>query len=138
MKWQRQKVCERAIHLITSLSKQPADLTFSSDGTTHQHTNYESRTVALQSDETGSPNLRTLGVDSSVNHSSETQLKDLQNRLTECAQIFNASPLAQWEATSFSQEDFIAKLHGTNGDHAADQKKDNALLRAWKEDERNQ
>lgn len=37
-----------------------------------------------------------------------------------------------------SCDDFISKLRGTNGDHVADQKKDNKLLQEWKDDERNQ
>jgi hypothetical protein len=72
----------------------------------------------MRTSEGDAPRLRTLGVDSSVDHTSETQLKGLQLRLDECADLFNASPLA--------------------GDHAADQKKDHALLRAWKRDVRNQ
>lgn len=115
-----------------------SDLTFSSDGMTHRHTNYESRTFALRTSQTGTPKLRTLGVDSSVDHTSETQLKGLQLWLDKCSNLYNTSLLAQKKHTSFSRDEFIAKLCSTNGDHAADQKKDHALLRAWKEDVRNQ
>ncbi|KAK0421689.1 hypothetical protein EV421DRAFT_1894230 [Armillaria borealis] len=68
------------------------------------------------------PKLRILGVDSS--------LKGLQLRLDECADLFNASPLALRKQTSFSRDEFITKL--------PDQKKDHALLCAWKGDVRNQ
>ncbi len=115
-----------------------SDLTFSSNGMTHRHTNYESWTFALWTSQTGAPKLHTLGVDSSVDHTSETQLKGLQLPLNKCSDLYNASPLAQKKQTSFSWDEFITKLCGTNGDHAADQKQDHALLHAWKKDVHNQ
>ncbi len=104
----------------------------------HKHTNYEFWTVAMWTSEGDAPKLHTLGVDSSIDYTSETQLKGLWLQLDECADLFNASLLALRKQTSFSQDEFITKLHGTNRDHAADQKKDPALLHAWKEDIRNQ
>ncbi|EAU93106.2 hypothetical protein CC1G_11301 [Coprinopsis cinerea okayama7 len=101
-------------------------LCFSSDSTSHRHIEYESRTIALQVIDYNDPNakpawrMRTLGVDTSVNHTSETQVEGLKKRLQEIAEIFNSSPLAIREGLHFDSDDFAFRLYGTSGDHAAD------------------
>lgn len=75
--------------------------------------------------------LRTLGVGTSVNHTSATQVDGLKQRLHELAEIFNNSPLAKREGLRFTPDDFAYRLIGTSGDHAADQKKSHEILRVW-------
>jgi hypothetical protein len=113
-------------------------LTYSSDSTSNKHIEYEARHVALQVIDYTKPDAepiwkqRTLGIDTSVNHASQTQVDGLKKRLTEVADIFNNSPLAKCEALAFSPDLFVYKLIGTSGDHAADQKKSHNILREWK------
>jgi hypothetical protein len=114
------------------------ELTYSSDSTSHRHIEYESRFIALQVFDYDDPDaqpewkLRSLGVDTSVNHTSETQLAGLRRRLEDLAKLFNQSPIAIREKLYFDVEDFICKLIGTSGDHAADQKKGHRLLKEWR------
>ncbi len=76
--------------------------------------------------------MRSLGVGTSVNHTSETQVKGLKERLQQIAEAFNNSPFAKREHLTFMSDDFAYKLIGTSGDHAADQKKSHELIRGWK------
>jgi len=76
--------------------------------------------------------LRTLGIDTSVNHASQTQVDGLKRRLVELAEVFNDSPLAKREGLRFVPGDFAYRLLGTSGDHAADQKKSHEILRLWR------
>ena len=76
--------------------------------------------------------LRTFGVGTSINHTSETQVAGLKERLYELAEIFNNSPLAKREGLQFIPDDFAYRLIGTTGDHAADQKKSHEILRVWR------
>ncbi len=116
------------------------EITFSSDSTSHKHIEYESRTIALQVVNYNNPDakpewkLRTLGVDTSINHTSETQIRGLKERLRELAQVFNESPFAKRKNLRFIPEDFAYFLIGTSGDHAADQKKSHEILRIWRMD----
>ena len=75
--------------------------------------------------------LQTLGVRTSVNHTSETQVKGLCKLLEDLAEIFNNSPLAKREGLHVVADDFAYQLIGTSGDHAADQKKSHKLLWIW-------
>ena len=76
--------------------------------------------------------LRTFGIGTSVNHTSETQVAGLKERLHELAEIFNNSPLAKREGLQFIPDNFAYRLIGTSGDHAADQKKSHKILRVWR------
>jgi len=76
--------------------------------------------------------LRTLGIGTSVNHSSEVQVDGLRKRLEELAEIFNSSPFAKRENLCFIPDDFAYRLLGTSGDHANDQKKSHNILRIWR------
>lgn len=116
----------------------PLELTYSSDSTSHKHIEYESRTIAVKVVDFTKPNaeptwkMRSLGLDTSVNHTSATQVNGLRKRLAEIAKIFNNSPFAKREGLTFCPNDFAFKLIGTSGDHAADQKKSHEILREWK------
>lgn len=114
------------------------DVTYSPDSTSHKHIEYECRTIALKvidySDPDAKPEwkLRTLGIGTSVNHTSQTQVDGLRQLLEELAEIFNNSPLAKREGLRFVPDDFAYRLLGTSSDHAADQKKSHELLRIWR------
>jgi hypothetical protein len=111
---------------------------YSSDSTLHKHIKYESRTIAIRVVDYTMPDteptwkLRTLGINTSTNHASQTQVNGLRKRLTEIADVFNNSPLAKCEGLTFCADNFAFKLIGTSGDHAADQKKSHQILRKWK------
>ena len=116
------------------------ELTYSSDSTSHKHIEYESRTIAVQVIDYTKPDAapewksRSLGIGTSTNHASQTQVDGLRERLEGIAKIFNESPLAKRENIIFKVDDFAYKLIGTSGDHAADQKKSHAILKEWKLD----
>lgn len=57
--------------------------------------------------------MRTLGVGTSVDHTSETQLNGLRERLREVADVFNNSPVAKRNGMTFNFDDFLEKLNGT-------------------------
>lgn len=76
--------------------------------------------------------MRSLGVATSVDHTSETQVAGLRARLQELAKVFNESPLALRTGLRFDPDDFAYKLIGTSGDHAADQKKSHRVIETWK------
>jgi hypothetical protein len=84
---------------------------------------------------TNGPVLRTMGVDISTNHASETQVTGTKRRLTEIADLFTNSPFAKDAGVTFSSADFAKKLVGTSGDHAADQLKMHDMLGKWKTEE---
>jgi len=70
----------------------------------------------------------TLGIGTSINHASQTQVNGLKQRLQELAYVFNNSPLARREGLQVSPDDFAYRLVGTSGDHAADQKKSHEII----------
>ncbi|KAF8160013.1 hypothetical protein B0H34DRAFT_797195 [Crassisporium funariophilum] len=115
-------------------------LTYSSDSTSHKHIEYESRTIAVRVVDYTKPNAlpewksRSLGIGTSTNHTSQTQVDGLRKRLEEISQVFNGSPLAKREGLTFKIDDFAYKLIGTSGDHAADQKKSHTIMKEWKLD----
>ncbi|KAI5885906.1 uncharacterized protein SCHCODRAFT_02753181 [Schizophyllum commune H4-8] len=112
-------------------------LTASGDSTSHRRQEYDSRFVALKPvTATGTLSdthvLRSLGVDASLNHSSEEQVRGLLKKLQQICEIFNRSPFAKRKGLEMSLTAFATRLRGTNGDHANDVKKDNKLLLMWK------
>ncbi|KDR76527.1 hypothetical protein GALMADRAFT_67262 [Galerina marginata CBS 339.88] len=115
-----------------------AKITYSSDSTSHRHIEYECRTIALQVVDYSDPDAklewksRTLGIGTSINHASQTQVDGLKQRLRELGEVFNNSPLAKRKGLHFKPDDFAFRLIGTTGDHAADQKKSHEILRIWR------
>ena len=114
------------------------EITYSSDSTSHKHIEYECRTLALRVVNYNDPNsepawtMRSLGIGTSINHTSETQVRGLLERLRDIAKVFNNSPFAKRSQLKFSPDDFAYKLIGTSGDHAADQKKSHDIIRSWR------
>ncbi|KAL1704011.1 hypothetical protein EV121DRAFT_184481, partial [Schizophyllum commune] len=112
-------------------------LTASGDSTSHRRQEYDSRFVVLRpvtdcGTLSDSHVLRSLGVDASLNHSSEEQVRGLLRKLAQICDIFNRSPLAKRKGLLMSFEAFALRLRGTSGDHANDVRKDNKLLLEWK------
>lgn len=103
-------------------------LTISSDGTSHRHNNFEGRhiAVAAPSYEPGADPTerkhknRLVGVHSSISHSSDQQFCDWEKHLGDIISTFNNSPFARRNGLRLSFEEFVQKLKGMNGDHAAD------------------
>lgn len=131
-------------------------LTLSGDGTSHKKINYESKHIAVKvpsysgTGPTGtvaeadsdfntlhaSPpkhKLGFMGAESTVNHSSETQLESWKNTIARISDTFNRSPLSG--NSRLTARDFARKFRGMNSDHANDQKKTTRLFTDWKIDE---
>ena len=73
-----------------------------------------------------------LGVDSTTDHSSQTQADGWQTKIQEKLAIYNKSPLAKRSNNALRLADFFAHLQGMNSDHAKDQKKLAVLLKEIK------
>ncbi len=119
--------------------------TVSGDATTDRHVNYEARFALVRAPErytpsdtssnsTLVPQNRFVGVESSVDHTSETQLAGWQGAFHGAAHAFNDSPLAKRDGTVLDVINLAVKLKGVGGDHAADQLKTARMLGAWKKD----
>ncbi|RXW23522.1 hypothetical protein EST38_g2358 [Candolleomyces aberdarensis] len=122
------------LQLAYEMANSPV-ITYSSDSTSHKRIEYESRTVAVRvTGEKGDEwKQRTLGVDISTDHSSETQVAGLKDWLTDLSETFSASPFAARTGMEFTQDVFIVKCAGTSGDHAPDQIKGHGIMRSWKD-----
>ena len=63
------------------------EITYSSDSTSHRHIEYECHTIALQVIDYSNPSAkpewksRTLGIGTSINHASQTQVDSLKQHL---------------------------------------------------------
>ncbi|CDO74216.1 hypothetical protein BN946_scf185043.g268 [Trametes cinnabarina] len=126
--------------------------TISGDATTHRKINLEARHMAVRApvsyssvspSESSSlrpplldvtPQQRLLGVESSPDHTSESQVRGWKKKLTSVTTAFNQSPLARRAGETISMEDTVMKLSGMGGDHAADQLKTTNLIETWKKD----
>lgn len=114
--------------------------TASSDGTSDRHVNFESQHIAYRnpkltptsSSKISTHVIRLLGVMSSVDHTSETQVEGWKKRFAELVNIYNLSPLARRHGSALFSSALARKLRGMNGDHAADQKKTFTLMGKWK------
>ncbi|THH04966.1 hypothetical protein EW146_g10032 [Bondarzewia mesenterica] len=103
--------------------------TISGDGTTHKKLNYESQHLYYRlSPSDSTPVSRTLGVHSSINHTSETQLDGWKDSFTDIYETYNEWKTAVGAKSSLTLADLLAKFKGMLSDHAADQKKLFALL----------
>ncbi|KAG2037870.1 hypothetical protein BDR03DRAFT_933868 [Suillus americanus] len=121
---------------------QTKSLTFSSDSMTHRHINMNSWNVSYKAPTYSNLNESMpeqhnwfLGIESSKDRTSMTQLQGLKTAIDKMASIYNYSPLAQRTTTSkLTAVIFTSKLKGINGDHSADQKKAFELIQRWKND----
>ncbi|KAJ8481993.1 hypothetical protein ONZ51_g5623 [Trametes cubensis] len=109
-------------------SKSAEGITISSDGTTHKNVNYDSRHLHLN---TGDSHIRrTLGIQSSHNHTSQSQLTGWKSRVQSVLDTYNASPLGCDEP--LDTKTFLQKVYGMLTDHAEDQKCLKRLFSEWK------
>jgi hypothetical protein len=100
-----------------------------------RHVSYKAPTYSNLNKSTPEQRNQFLGIESSKDHTSETQLQGLKTAIDETASIYNDSPLAQRMTTSkLTAVIFTSKLKGVNGDHSADQKKVFELIQRWKND----
>jgi hypothetical protein len=111
------------------------DLTASGDGTTHKNVNYEARHINMLVSTSDGPKhqSRLVGVDPSIDHSSQTQAEGWKSKIQEKLDVYNRSPLAKRCHLSMQLADFFARLRGMNSDHAKDQKKLGNLLKEIKD-----
>lgn len=108
-----------------------ADLTFSSDGTSHKKVDFNSLTAAmrvpdyasdkpLDDQDPGSIALRSLGIVTLTSHHSDVQVAGVKSRVSTIAATYTDSPLAAREllkGRSFETDDFAEKMTGANSDH---------------------
>jgi hypothetical protein len=107
-------------------------VTLSSDGTTHKHLNYTAHHISVNniaSDGKSSSTKFFLGIKQSINHTSQTQLKDWQSIISGLLSAYNSSPCySEFKATIAW---FTSLIRGMMTDHAEDQKKLVSLIKDW-------
>ncbi|PCH43335.1 hypothetical protein WOLCODRAFT_90250 [Wolfiporia cocos MD-104 SS10] len=123
------------IQLAHKITQMKSEMALRIGSTTHRHINYESRHVTMRVSEYENPphshinavapipKMCLIGVDTSVDHTSETQVAGWKQRMSNLSEICAISPLAQHSQQTFNADNFVLKLKGMNGDHAEDQKK---------------
>ena len=127
----------RPIIFIGKANIRLAGYTISSDGTSHKHHNFESSHILMKSNLSTStstavsePSRFFLGIQSAINHTSESQLQGWKETLLDLYTTYNASPQGAEKPASLME--FTARMTGLNTDHAEDQKKLFCLMREWK------
>ncbi|KDQ16577.1 hypothetical protein BOTBODRAFT_173079 [Botryobasidium botryosum FD-172 SS1] len=114
----------------------------SGDATTHKHINYESKHIMLtvpdynappstSPPESTVPTQRFLGINTSVNHTSETQLQGWKDVMGSIFEAYNAAPIGK--KNPLDVRNFACAVKGMNTDHAEDQKKLFREFEGWKE-----
>ncbi|KAJ7289904.1 hypothetical protein C8J57DRAFT_1046809 [Mycena rebaudengoi] len=104
----------------------------SGDATSLHGDNYEACHVMIN--KAGTHTMQVLGISSTIDHMSETQLANWKRLLSNICEIFKRSPLGRRSALNFELSDFLRLLKGMNGDQASDQKKTVRLMREWKKE----
>ena len=105
---------------------QAKSFTTGNDGTTHNHVNLEARYMHVgHTDHLGNRQHKSLllGVDTAVDHKATTQLEGWVKKITDIAEVYNASPFAHWQNLSLQLNDVLKKWRGMHTDHSKDQKK---------------
>ncbi|KAF8209762.1 hypothetical protein K438DRAFT_2058662 [Mycena galopus ATCC 62051] len=102
----------------------------SSDATSVRGENYEGAHVMINKG--SSHKMRVLSLTSTVSHSSETQIENLEKQIGNISDIYRRSPLGQRSALNFEVHDFLRVWKGGNSDHASDVKKFSRLGGEWK------
>ncbi|KAI0047122.1 hypothetical protein FA95DRAFT_1492966 [Auriscalpium vulgare] len=123
-----------------------SSFTVSCDGTSHKDLQYESRHITVtapsydgkaagdtdNSDSAPAHKVRLLSVQTTVNHTSESQLEGIKESLTAVANAYTQSPLAKRTSITLEAEEIIRKWTGLNTNHAANQQKLYRLACMWK------
>jgi len=110
-------------------------MTLSADGTGHKNINYNSRHVNYKvknSDGTVKQVTRFLGIQSSLDGSSEQAVKDWDDQLQNIFTYFNNSPLAKGKNLFAHLIEVYTKIVGMHSDHCAKEKKDWELMKQKK------
>jgi hypothetical protein len=117
------------------------DLTISGDGTTNKHINLESKhglmvTPTYTSDPNAPamntiPSQRFFGINTAIDHKSETQLQGWKDLIDHMYKVYNDSPLGRRK--SLNPLEFARLVTGMHTDHAEDQKKLVRLFKSWKD-----
>ncbi|KII87537.1 hypothetical protein PLICRDRAFT_68745, partial [Plicaturopsis crispa FD-325 SS-3] len=114
----------------------------SGDGTSHCSINSKSQHVMmlapLYKEGDTSPLVhrnRLISVNSTVDHTSKTQVKNWQQSIDNISTAYMQSPLRQRLHHVFLPTDFDIGLQSMNGDHASDQKKTVCLMKELKHTE---
>ncbi|KAJ2977047.1 hypothetical protein NUW54_g11471 [Trametes sanguinea] len=117
--------------------RQAPNFTASGDATTNHCVNFEARHLHIPHPAAGQSEhiyTRLLGVESSADHTSETQVSGWISRLQGLINTYNASPLVLRNGKKVSVDECAVKLTGIGGNHAADQIKTHGLLASWKKE----
>src|SRR6266487_2756163 len=108
-------------------------MTFGADGTMHRNVGYAAQHVHLKTEsysEDANPQRSThlLGVQSTLDGSSEQSVIEWKECLENIAEIYNKSPLAKRKGHLLRVIDIFVKLSGMHSDHCAKEKKDARLM----------
>ncbi|TFK74719.1 hypothetical protein BDN72DRAFT_874903 [Pluteus cervinus] len=125
---------------------QAESLTISQDSTSHRKINYEARHIAVRAPNyeagetspspTSTPSMRLLGVDATVDHSSETSIQGWTDKLSGITAVWNESPLMRrTTGQDLTLRHFLKLLKGMNGDHANNEKLTASMFQQLKTDE---
>jgi hypothetical protein len=111
---------------------QTKGFTASGDGTSNKHIPYDARHIHINSgSEVGSdPKHQTLflGLHSSVDQTSEQQVEDWKNILSEILDVYQKSPLGIRSKGFLRHVEILQKLKGMNSDHCSKEKKTARLM----------
>lgn len=106
-------------------------VTLGSDGTGHKNLNYNSRFAHYKVPDSDGEQVqvtRFLGLQRSLDGSSEQATKDWDDQLQKIFDIYNNSPLAQEKGSFTRLITVYSKLVGMHADHCAKEKKDYELM----------
>ncbi|KZT21212.1 hypothetical protein NEOLEDRAFT_1158276 [Neolentinus lepideus HHB14362 ss-1] len=133
-------IAEQLNWLMRCIKLISVDFTISGDGTSHKHTQYESKHITLPissykvSDAAKHcsvvPATRFYNISSALNHTSKMQLAGWEKQFKEQHALWNESPLVKHRKLDWHE--LLPKLKGILSDHAEDQKKLARLMKTWK------
>ncbi|KAF8802813.1 hypothetical protein BYT27DRAFT_7260748 [Phlegmacium glaucopus] len=118
------------IQLGFELDKTEA-VTFGSDGTGHKNLNYNSRYAHYKVRDADGEQAQVthfLGLQRSLDGSSEQAMRDWDDQLQKIFDIYNDSPLAKEQSSFTHLINVYSKLAGMHADHCAKEKKDYDLM----------
>jgi hypothetical protein len=101
---------------------QSGGFTASGDGTSNKNVNYDSRFVHINNVD-GTHKSRFLGLHSSADQSSEQQVNDWIEIISDILNVYEKSPLAQRSGNFMRLVEVLQLLKGMNSDHCGKEKK---------------
>ena len=110
------------LNYFTSLTRNMISaITLSGDGTTHKHVTHELKHITLQTVDGTTLATRFGGINTTANHTSETQFDGWMDMINDAIRLYKDSPMG--ECAKISLQDFASKIKGVSTDHVEDQKK---------------